>query len=143
MYRGAHRAFEVSAGPRIVFITSRKAALPKILIVDDDRTTVKLLQTLLEMDGFEVLIAPRGQAALELAQVTPPDIFLVDYHLADMDGLEVVARLRADPAFATSPIVVASGLNVEDEALEVGANLFLVKPFEPNKLAGLFYDLLK
>jgi len=117
--------------------------LPKILIVDDDRTTVKLLQTLLEMDGFEVLIAPRGQAALEMAQATPPDIFLVDYHLADMDGLEVVARLRADPAFATLPIVVASGLNVEDEALEVGADLFLVKPFEPNKLAGLFYDLLE
>ena len=43
--------------------------MPKILIVDDDRTTVKLLQTLLEMDGFEVLIAPRGQAALELVQV--------------------------------------------------------------------------
>ena len=117
--------------------------MPKILIVDDDRTTVKLLQTLLEMDGFEVLIAPRGQAALELVQVTSPDIFLVDYHLADMDGLEVVAHLRADPAFATSPIVVASGLDVEDEALEAGANLFLVKPFEPNKLAGLFYDLLK
>ena len=67
----------------------------------------------------------------------------MDYHLADMDGLEVVAHLRADPAFATSPIVVASGLDVEDEALEAGANLFLVKPFEPNKLAGLFYDLLK
>jgi DNA-binding response OmpR family regulator len=135
--------FGASAGPRVVFITVRKAALPKILIVDDDRTTVKLLQTLLEMDGFEVLIAPRGQAALEMAQATPPDIFLVDYHLADMDGLEVVARLRADPAFATLPIVVASGLNVEDEALEVGADLFLVKPFEPNKLAGLFYDLLE
>jgi DNA-binding response OmpR family regulator len=117
--------------------------LPKILIVDDDRTTVKLLQTLLQMDGFDVLIAPRGQTALELAQDTPPDLFLVDFHLADMDGLDVVAHLRADPAFADTPIVVASGLNVEEEALKAGADLFLVKPFEPNKLAGLFYDLLK
>jgi DNA-binding response OmpR family regulator len=110
--------------------------LPKILIVDDDRTTVKLLQTLLQMDGFDVLIAPRGQTALELAQDTPPDLFLVDFHLADMDGLDVVAHLRADPAFADTPIV-------EEEALKAGADLFLVKPFEPNKLAGLFYDLLR
>jgi len=117
--------------------------LPKILIVDDDRTTVKLLQTLLQMDGFDVLIAPRGQEALELAETTPPDIFLVDFHLADMDGLDVVAHLRTNPAFVETPIVVASGLNVEEAALKAGADLFLVKPFEPNKLAGLFYDLLK
>jgi DNA-binding response OmpR family regulator len=116
--------------------------LPKILIVDDDRTTVKLLQTLLEMDGFDVIVAARGQTALELAHETQPDIFLVDYHLADMDGIELVADLRADSVFADAPIVVASGLNVEDAALNAGADKFLVKPFEPNKLADLFYGLL-
>jgi len=116
--------------------------LPKILIVDDDRTTVKLLQTLLEMDGFEVLIAPRGQTALDIAYDRSPDIVLVDYHLADMDGIEVVTHLRSDSAFDSIPIVMASGLNMEDEALNAGADAFLVKPFEPNSLANLFYDLL-
>jgi DNA-binding response OmpR family regulator len=116
--------------------------LPKILIVDDDRTTVRLLQTLLEMDGFEVLISARGQTAFELAQQNAPDIFLVDYHLADMDGVDLVSQLRASAQFAKTPIVMASGLNVEAAALKAGANTFLVKPFEPNKLATLFYGLI-
>ena len=116
--------------------------MPKILIVDDDHTTVTLLKTLLEMDGFSVVVAGRGQAALDTAYDAPPDLILVDYHLTDMDGIEVVTRLRADPRFDNTPLVMASGLNVEDEALEAGADLFLVKPFEPNKLAGIFYDLL-
>ncbi len=120
----------------------RKVALPKILIVDDDRTTVKLLQTLLEMDGFDVLVAPRGQTALEIAYDSGPDIVLVDFHLADMDGIEVVTRLRSDSAFDSMPIVMASGLDMEDEALNAGADVFLVKPFEPNSLADLFYGLL-
>jgi len=117
--------------------------LPKILIVDDERTTVKLLQTLLEMDGFEILNAARGQEALEVAQNTPPDAFLIDYRLVDMTGLELVKTLRSHPTFAQTPIVMASGLDMEEQALAVGANLFLIKPFEPNKLADIFYDLLK
>jgi CheY-like chemotaxis protein len=114
----------------------------KILIVDDDRTTVKLLQTLLEMDGFTVLVAPRGQAALEVAHESVPDIFLIDQHLADMRGVDLIAKLRVDPVFANTPIVMASGLNVEEEALQAGANLFISKPFEPGKLAGIFYGLI-
>ena len=116
--------------------------MPKILIVDDDRTTTKLLQTLLEMDGFEVAVAPRGQTGLELARQVMPDILLVDYHLADMEGIELIMQLRADPAFARTPIVMASGLNVRDEALKAGATTFLIKPFEPGKLADFFIDLI-
>ena len=116
--------------------------MPKILIVDDDSTTVKLLQTLLRMDGFDVLIAPRGQTAIELVYAHAPDIMLIDYHLTDMDGVEVVRKLRSDPRFAHMPIVVASGLNVEDKALAAGATAFLVKPFEPGNLADMFLSLL-
>lgn len=116
--------------------------MPKILIVDDDRTTTRLLQTLLEMDGFDVVVAARGLTAMDMAHETKPDILLVDYHLADMEGIDLVKTLRADPVFEKTPIVVASGLDVEDEALSVGANKFLVKPFEPNKLADLFNGLL-
>ncbi|HMM27470.1 MAG: response regulator [Chloroflexota bacterium] len=116
--------------------------MPKILIVDDDRTTVKLLQTLLEMDGFEVMMAGRGQAAIELARQNQPDIILVDYHLTDMEGSELVSRFRAETAFAELPIVMASGLDVADAARKAGANAFLIKPFEPGKLAALFYGLL-
>jgi DNA-binding response OmpR family regulator len=113
------------------------------MIVDDDRTTVTLLQTLLEMDGFDVVLVPRGAMVLEKARQEKPDIFLVDYHLSDMDGTTLVRNLRADAQFAQTPVVISSGLNVEDEAKRAGANQFLIKPFEPSSLAGLFLKLLE
>jgi DNA-binding response OmpR family regulator len=112
------------------------------MIVDDDRTTVKLLRTLLELDGFEVVSAGRGADVMPTAQESKPDIFLMDYHLSDKDGVEVVRDLRASEAFARTPIIMTSGLDVEIEALEAGATRFLVKPFEPDELPGLFNELI-
>ena len=116
--------------------------MSKVMIVDDDRTTVTLLKTLLELDGFDVVIVPRGAMVLEKAHLEKPDLFLLDYHLADMEGTTIIRNLRADPAFATTPIVMSSGLNVEDEAKKAGANMFLVKPFEPSNLATIFNKLI-
>lgn len=126
----------------IHYSDSRKADLPKILIVDDDRTTVKLLQTLLEMDGFDVSMAARGETALEMAQEQQPDLILIDFHLTDMDGTDLLVRLRSTASLADTPIVMASGMDKEDEALNAGADLFLVKPFEPGSLADTFYNLI-
>lgn len=116
--------------------------LVKVMIVDDDRNTVKLLQTLLELDGYEVAIAPRGADVIPTAEQTNPDIFLMDYHLADMDGVDVIRKLREHPTFANTPILMTSGLDVEEEALEAGANKFIVKPFEPGDLPIIFNSLL-
>lgn len=116
--------------------------MPKVMIVDDDRNTVKLLQTLLELDGFVVVVAGRGADVLPAAEQAKPDIFLMDYHLADMDGVDVVRELRKTPAFANTPIVMASGLDVGDEAKDAGVNFFMIKPFEPGDLAPLFNRLL-
>ena len=79
--------------------------MSKVMIVDDDRTTVVLLKTLLEMDGFDVVIVPRGAMVLEKAQQESPDLFLMDYHLSDMEGTTVIEHLRATPQFAHTPIV--------------------------------------
>jgi len=116
--------------------------LTKVMIVDDDRNTVKLLQTLLELDGYEVAVAPRGADVMPIAEQALPDIFLMDYHLSDMDGVEIIRQLRAHDTFARTPIVMTSGLDVEDEALEAGANKFIVKPFEPGDLPALFNSLI-
>lgn len=116
--------------------------LAKVLIVDDDRTTVKLLQTLLELDGFDIAIAPRGADVIPTANEFIPDILLMDYHLSDMDGVDVLRELRAGGPFANTPIVMTSGLDVEEEVMEAGANAFLIKPFEPDDLPGLFNRLI-
>jgi CheY-like chemotaxis protein len=116
--------------------------LPKVMIVDDDRTTVTLLQTLLSLDGFDVIIVPRGEEVIPQAQREKPDLFLIDFHLSDISGAEVVAALRRHNLFAHTPIVMASGMNVEPEAKKAGANMFLVKPYEPGNLAAIFHKLL-
>ncbi len=116
--------------------------MAKVMLVDDDRTTVRLLQTLLELDGFEISAVGRGSDVMAMAEEKIPDIFLIDYHLSDMDGVEVIRALRASETFANTPIVMTSGLDVEDEALAAGASTFLVKPFEPDELPTLFNDLI-
>ncbi len=115
--------------------------LSKILLVDDDRTTVKLLQTLLELDGFVISTSSTGGAVMGMVNDDTPDVILMDYHLSDMDGVDVLRDLRASDEFATLPIVMTSGLDVEEEVMEAGANAFLVKPFEPDELPGLFRSL--
>lgn len=114
-----------------------------ILIVDDDHVTVRLLQTLLELDGFQVHYASRGSEVPAAIANTRPDLLLVDYRLIDTDGLQVIRGLRAVQETAALPIVMVSGMNVEQEAKEAGATAFLIKPFEPDVLASLFTRLIE
>ena len=112
--------------------------MPRVLIVDDDRTTVRLLKTLLELDGYDVSVAPTAAAVVTLALEVRPDLFLMDYHLDEMDGVQIVNHIRALPDFQHTPIVITSGMNVEREALAAGASRFLMKPFDPDSLNQLF-----
>jgi CheY-like chemotaxis protein len=117
--------------------------LTRVMIVDDDRTMVKLLQTLLELDGFEVSVARLGNEVIERATQFQPDVFLMDYHLPDVDGVEILRQVRAGGPFASTPVVIASGLDVEEEVMAAGANAFLVKPFEPDELPDLLQKLIE
>jgi CheY-like chemotaxis protein len=83
-----------------------------------------------------------GAEVIPLAESNPPDIFMMDYHLPDMDSVDVLRDIRAHTRLAQIPVVIASGLNVEDEVMEAGANVFLIKPFEPSDLPKLFNNLL-
>lgn len=119
-----------------------EGAVAKVLIVDDDAVTVRLLSTLLEMDGFHVITAGHGADVLPRVQAEAPDAIMIDYHLADMDGVEVIRQLRQDPKLRTLPIIMASGLDVQIEAISAGASLFLAKPFDPGELPRLFNKLI-
>jgi DNA-binding response OmpR family regulator len=97
---------------------------------------------LLELDGFEVKVVAYGRQALDQAASFMPDIFLVDYHLADIEGVDVVYQLRDSDLFANTPIVMASGRDVEQEALIAGADLFRIKPYDPGELVDRFFELI-
>jgi len=116
--------------------------VPKIMIVDDDKLTVSLLTTLLEFDNFQVVSVADGGSAMQRAKAEKPDAFLVDFHLSDGPGTDFIRHLRADSEFAATPVVMASGLNREDEAFEAGANHFMIKPFDPGDLVDIITDLL-
>ena len=112
------------------------------MIVDDDYSSTSLLQTLLEMDGFEVRIVSRGNDTLSEIETFPPDVFIIDYHLNDTSGIEVVKSLRATEKFKVTPVLMASGRDVGKEAMEAGANMFLVKPYDPSQLADQLMGLI-
>lgn len=116
--------------------------LSKILIVDDDSVTVSLLEMLLELDGFTVLIARRGADVLPKVAEDKPDLIMIDYHLTDIAGVEVIKELRAHADFKDIPIVMASGMDMSVEAMEAGADKFIIKPFEPSDLPDLFNRLI-
>ncbi|MBK8031412.1 MAG: response regulator [Chloroflexi bacterium] len=114
----------------------------KILIVDDDRTMTNLLKTLLELDDFEVKTVTRGGDAISQATSFQPEAFIVDFHLHDMEGVELVQQLRTLPAFANSLIIIASGMDKEAESLAAGANRFLLKPYDPDSLSKLLKEAI-
>ncbi|MEP7293973.1 MAG: response regulator [Chloroflexota bacterium] len=116
--------------------------MARIMIVEDDLTSIKLLKILLEeVHGFQISVARRGADVIALADQNKPDVFLIDYHLIDMDGIELIRSLRGMERFAKTPIVMASGMDVSHDALEAGANNFLTKPYEPDDLSNLFKSL--
>lgn len=130
-----------SSCPDLLLGSERKIILAKVMIVDDDRTMTSLMQTLLELDGYQVTIVSRGADVITKAEQTRPDIIVMDYHLADTHGVEIVKDIRAHSTLSQTPIVIASGMDVSDEVLAAGANEFLTKPFDPDDLPVIFKRL--
>jgi len=101
------------------------------------------LTILLEMDGFEVSQSPRPGTALDQGKANSVDAFLIDCHLAGFDGLELLREIRADADLASSLVIMSSGRDLEREALEAGADLFLLKPFSPSELSATLSELMR
>jgi CheY-like chemotaxis protein len=111
--------------------------MAKVLLVEDDRTMVSLLKTLLNMEGYEV-VALEVDADVPIAiQRENPDVLFMDVHMGKQSGLEIVETIRKNPELASLRVVMTSGLNVKDECLKRGANHFLLKPFMPDDLLRL------
>ena len=102
---------------------------PRILVVDDEAAIRRLLATVLESSGFVVHLAENGSLGLAAAAAVRPDLILLDLGLPDLDGVEVIRRLRE---WSPAPIIVLSVREREDDkvaALDAGADDYLTKPF--------------
>jgi len=114
---------------------------PVILVADDDRALCDLLREFLEEEGYAVVCAGTGQAALAIIEAGDPDLLLLDWRLSGLDGAEVCRRARAlaPPGGRRLPIVVASAFGDAERAaaLGAGADEYVAKPFELDALLAV------
>jgi two-component system, cell cycle response regulator len=109
----------------------------RVLVVDDDEVTRRVLDTVLDLDEFDVLTAADGEAALELARSGQPDVVLLDVMMPGIDGLEVCRRLKADALTAGIPVILLSALDRAEHVRageDAGCAAYLTKPFSPREL---------
>ncbi len=117
----------------------------KILIVDDDLDTLRLVGLMLQRQGYQISAATNGQQGLDKAYEEDPDLILLDVMMPDMDGYEVTRRLRQNPATATTPILMFTAKTQLDDKVvgfEVGVNDYLTKPTHPSELQARVKTLL-
>ncbi|AZF00176.1 diguanylate cyclase/phosphodiesterase [Pseudomonas orientalis] len=117
-----------------------------LLIVDDEPQIRKLLETLLQHEGYQTLSASNGEEALQLVAQQPPDLILLDIMMPGMDGYEVATQLKANPVTANIPIIMLSALSESSarvSGLETGAEEFISKPVERVELWLRVRNLLR
>ena len=114
----------------------------KVMIVEDDRTMNSLLKTLLELDGFAVVLAPYGELVLPTALAEKPDAVLMDVHIADADGMDLLRQIRLNPQLARLPVIMSSGMDMEYECRQAGANAFILKPYPPEQLSSTLQKVI-
>jgi DNA-binding response OmpR family regulator len=104
--------------------------MAKILFIEDDPLINKIYSTRLKADGYEVYTAETGEVGVAKAQEVIPDLIVLDVMMPHMDGFAVLENLRGDYRFKTTPILMYSNLNNEDEmkrAKQMGVTEFLIK----------------
>ena len=120
---------------------------PAILVVDDNEDNCYTLTRRLKRQGYDnVATAGHGREALELLAARPFDLVLLDVMMPDMNGYEVLETMKADPALRDIPVVMISALDEADSVarcIEIGAEDYLAKPFDPTLLRDRVRDCLE
>ncbi len=104
-----------------------------IMVVDDQPANLKLLEDMLKVRGYKVRSFPRGRLALAAAVQNPPDLFLLDINMPEMNGYEVCECLKSNPELSSAPVIFLSALSATEDkvkAFQAGGADYITKPFQ-------------
>lgn len=110
--------------------------MAKLFLIEDDPTTVSLLSTLLDLEGYQVITPRDHQLNILINNVIleQPQVALIDVNLLQGNGLDLVRAIRNEPDVKGMRIIMYSGLNMQEECMQAGADDFIQKPFIPDEL---------
>jgi two-component system, sensor histidine kinase and response regulator len=124
---------QTSATPQESRVEVTSVGAASLMVVDDNPKNLKLLDSMLRGSGYQVRLFPRAQLALTAAAKTPPDLFLLDINMPEMDGYTMCGQLKTDPLLREIPVIFLSALNETSDkvkAFEVGGVDYITKPFQ-------------
>ncbi|USR90566.1 response regulator transcription factor [Phormidium yuhuli AB48] len=117
-----------------------KNTTPKrLLLIDDDPNLILLVKDFLEFRGYEVTAAENGREALEILEETIPELIICDVMMPEMDGYGFVQKVRENPKTSWVPVIFLSAKGQSQDrvkGLNTGADVYMVKPFEPDELVA-------
>lgn len=120
-------------------------SLPYLLVVDDSPSVRRVVSNTLKEAGWDVVTARDGAEALEIVAKRAPAAILLDIEMPRMDGYELMATLRAQPAFAHTPLIVLTSRSAtkhQQRALQLGADAYVVKPYPEEQLLATIHQLV-
>jgi two-component system phosphate regulon response regulator PhoB len=123
--------------------SGKKPSRAKILVVDDDPMTCRLLAAQLEMEGYTCTALSDAQEAWKAIPAESPGLILLDFHLGNRGGLELLRNIRSHHDYRTVPVIVMSALDYHHESELAGADDFVLKPFSVDALLAAVQAVLK
>lgn len=121
-------------------------ATKRLLLIDDDPNLILLVKDYLEFRGYEVITAENGREALEVLELEIPDMIICDVMMPEMDGYALVEHVREDSRTSWIPVLFLSAKGQSQDrvrGLNTGADVYMVKPFEPEELVAQVESSLK
>ena len=105
-----------------------------IMLIDDDPTMLKLLRTLLEIEGFKPAVWTGSEDIIDETRKHQPEMILLDVNLRGINGIDILKEIRKDAKMMQTPVIMTSGIDMRKECIQAGASDFIVKPYMPNDL---------
>ena len=116
-----------------------------VLVIEDNKDNMELITFILENNGYKTIKAETGQQGLDIAREARPEFIILDIQLPDIDGLEVVQKLRSSEIDGTIPIIAMTSFAMvgdREKMMAAGCNGYIEKPISPEKVMNQIRDII-